>query len=437
MPENKGGSLWKALVPWIPYAIVLAIFAYYSFSVDITAGDTYFHPEEWQDQGLFHYNFVYLYQTWSGRWFLNLTLCMIGQILPIWRVINLLATAGILFSLDYLLGFRTVWQRGVLSALVLVYPYETLSSAGWPATASVYWWTISAILLSAVPLRRCVENQKIPWWQWILFLLTTVYACDHEQGGILFLMISVSVLVYQVLRSGKAGIHPFQITQLFVAALVFLSVLLAPGNTLRSQSEMLTWFAEFSDYNVFQKLHLGLVHTFDMFFAMPGLLMLLLSVILLAQSYRTRGKTDAVVILASLPLLLTILYAYLVLLFPKLRLWFFSHHGIKVFDYASMTSWFPVIFLFLWIGAELKVLYDLEGDRKLFLVDTAVFLGGGMTTVGMGFSPTVYSSGSRTDIFLWFVLIYLAGRMLKKFEDIRLMTWISGVFAFVEVGTKM
>lgn len=273
--------------------------------------------------------------------------------------------------------------------------------------------------------------------------MTTVYACDHEQGALVFLMSAAAVLLYTLRRDGRKGLSPFQIVQLLVAVLTFLSVLLAPGNGARSRSEAVTWFAEYADYGFFAKLHLGLVHTFDMFFALPGLLMLVLTAVLLYVSYRSRGKTDIIVCLASIPLLLTVLYAYLVLLFPKLRLWFFSHHGEKSFDYGNMTTWFPVIFLVLWIGIQLKVMWDVEKDGWLFLIDVAVFLGGGMTTVGMGFSPTVYSSGSRTDVFLWFTLIYLGVRMLRRLCDaagtedgMKLLTWVGGILAFVEVGTK-
>lgn len=155
---NRDVSFRKRLLPWIPYVVVLLVFAYYSFSVDITSGDTYFHPEEWQEEGLFHYTFVHLYQTWSGRWLLNLTLCLIGKQLYIWRIINLLATAGIVFALDYLAGLRTVWQRAVLAILILLYPYETMSTPAGPLpprfTGGLYALCCSAWCLCAGVWRR-------------------------------------------------------------------------------------------------------------------------------------------------------------------------------------------------------------------------------------------------------------------------------------------
>ena len=109
-----------------------------------------------------------------------------------------------------------------------------------------------------------------------------------------------------------------------------------------------------------------------------------------------------------------------------------------------MTTWFPVIFTILWIVAMLKTLWDAgESGLKDFCIPAAVFLGGGMTTVAMGFSPTVYASGTRTDLFLWFALIFLSCLLLRRrrsesgvesFEKI--FVFVGGFAALFEVAMK-
>ncbi len=442
--ENNEYRKTRKPILWLPYLLVIVVFALYTLRVDVWFGDNYFRMMNWKGQSLLQFVFLDRYQTFSGRWLLDLFLCLIGDHDWIWRVLNIVFSAVIVFSLDHLLSLKTLWEKTTLSVLLLLYPYESMAGAGWMSTTAVYWWVLAALLVSFIPMKWSLEGKKPAVWQWIVFLAATCYACNQEQAAILFLVVSAAAIVTRRLQEGKWIVTRFQVVQLLVAVAMLLSVILGPANGLRQEQEIAAHFANFGSFTLFEKLYLGVTHTFDMFFALPGMLMFPLSVILLFAAWRKRGKADGPVLLATVPLLYTILYSYLILLFPQLVQWFYSHYNAESFDFTNMTTWFPVFFTILWVVSMLKTLWD-AGDHGLqdFCLPAAVFLGGGMTTVAMGFSPTVYASGTRTDLFLWFALIYLACLLLKKrredagtesFE--KLFALIGGFGALFEVAMK-
>ena len=443
--ENKGYRKTRKPILWLPYLLVIVVFAVYTLRVDVWFGDNYFRMMNWKGQSLLQFVFLDRYQTFSGRWLLDLFLCLIGDYDWIWRILNIFFSAVIVLSLDHLLSLETLWEKATLAVLLLLYPFESMAGAGWMSTTAVYWWVLAALLVSFIPLKRCMEGKKIPVWLWIIGLVATCYACDQEQAAVLFLVVSMAAIVTQRLREGKWIITRFQIVQLIVAVAMLLSVVLGPANGLRQEQEIAAHFANFGSFGLFEKLYLGVTHTFDMFFALPGMLMFPLSVIFLFAAWRKRGKADGPVFLAAVPLLYTILYSYLIVLFPQLVQWFYSHYKAESVDFTNMTTWFPVFFTILWIVAMLKTLWD-AGDSgiKDCCLPAAIFLGGGMTTVAMGFSPTVYAYGTRTDLFLWFVLIFLSCLLLRRrrsdagvesFE--KLFVFVGGFAAFIEVAMKL
>lgn len=443
--ENKGVHKERKPLLWLPYLLVIAVFAIYTLRVDVFFGDEYFRSVNWNGQSLLQFVFLDRYQSFSGRWLLDLFLCLIGDVVWIWRVLNIFFSAVIVLALDHLLSLKTFWEKMMLAILLLLYPFESMAGAGWMSTTAVYWWVLAALLVSFIPVKMSLGGKKPAVWQWIVYLAATCYACNQEQAAILFLVVAAAVIVTKRLRDGKWSVMPFQIVQIIVAAAMLLSVIAGPANGLRQEQEIAAHFANFGSFGLFEKLYLGVTHTFDMFFALPGMLMFPLAVLILFAAWRKRGKADGPVFLAAVPLLYTILYSYLIVLFPQLVQWFYSHYNAETFDFTNMTTWFPVFFTILWIIAMLKTLWDAGGGGwKDFCLPAAIFLGGGMTTVAMGFSPTVYASGTRTDLFLWFALIYLACLLMaKRREDPgtesfeKIFAFVGGFCAIVEVAMKL
>lgn len=442
--ENKGYRKERKPILWLPYLLVIVILSVYTLRVDVFFGDNYFRAMNWKGQSLLQFVFLDRYQTFSGRWLLDLFLCLIGDHAWIWRVLNIFFSAVIVLTLDKLLSLTTLWEKTTLAVLLLLYPFESMAGAGWMSTTAVYWWVLAALLVSFLPVKWSLSGKKPSPWQWIVFLVATAYACNQEQAAVLFLVVAAAAILAKRLRDGKWSVTAFQIVQLIAASAMLLSVILGPANGLRREQEIAAHFANYGSFGLFEKLYLGVTHTFDMFFALPGMLMIPISVMILFAAWRKRGRTDGPVILSAVPLLLSILYSYLVLLFPQLSQWFYSHYNAETFDFTNMTTWFPVFFVCLFVISMLKTLWDAgEAGMKGFCLPAAVFLGGVLTTVAMGFSPTVYASGTRTDVFLWFALIFLSCLLLRKrredpgTEDFeKLFAFVGGFGALIEVAMK-
>ncbi len=95
--ENKGYRKERKPILWLPYLLVIVIFALYTLRVDVFFGDNYFRAMNWKGQSLLQFVFLDRYQTFSGRWLLDLFLCLIGDHAWIWRVLNIFFSAVIVF----------------------------------------------------------------------------------------------------------------------------------------------------------------------------------------------------------------------------------------------------------------------------------------------------------------------------------------------------
>ena len=124
------------------------------------------------------------YQTWTSRVLIEATLGFIFQFSKyIWIFGTVLLMTLIGYSMSRLFIKKENKKELTMMVLwlVLLYPLERMSSAGWAATTVNYIWTLALGLFSFISIRKAYDGEKINIFSGILYALACIYACNQEQ----------------------------------------------------------------------------------------------------------------------------------------------------------------------------------------------------------------------------------------------------------------
>ena len=399
--KGKKIEIWQIafVLAFIAGAILVNAFAKMDLSDDaaskaITEGYTMF---EWVK---------YRYLNWSARVLQEgMGFYLIWHPF-VWKIINTVIYIAFPFVITRLVkGDFTAYMFSC--AAFLIYPILDLRSAGWICTTITYFWPAFFGVCCCLLIRRCCSSEcKIKWFEYPLFYIALLLACDHELlAAFLFMIISYSIIYCIV---SKIKVHGLLISALVINALNLAFILLSPGNSARSAAETNYWDPVFGDLTLPDKIYKGLHYTCNVYIY----------------------KMNAVyIVLALLTALAAFVYArkkvtYLVASLPSVIL-FVLHHVFSIYDLGQISDpnlhdiriYIPIAFMVISFGAILFTLFDVFGIKDALTL-SIVLLGGLSTTAVMGFSPTVYASGARTSIFTNFAMIYvivvLLGKLRKK-----------------------
>ena len=64
--------------------------------------------------------------------------------------------------------------------IVLLYPYERMSTAGWAATTVNYVWPLSLGLFSLLSIRKMWDGEKINFLSGFFYVISSIFACNQE-----------------------------------------------------------------------------------------------------------------------------------------------------------------------------------------------------------------------------------------------------------------
>ena len=82
-------------------------------------------------------------------------------------------------------------------------PLGLIVSAGYVAGSVNYIWTSAMLLTSIIPFQKHFTNQKLKKWEYFVYPLATIYACNQEQSLSLLLTFHVLLICYSFLRKIK------------------------------------------------------------------------------------------------------------------------------------------------------------------------------------------------------------------------------------------
>lgn len=417
---------------WFAYAVLLLFMLIWHFTLGIGFGDDVYFSTPLNDGFTFGRLMDFLsirYTSWSSRLIIESVLICIVRFPLLWKTLNACILTSIALALDLLLNKRnSLTITWALCAFSFVFPLNMYNSAGWVATTLNYPWPMAAGLLSLLPLKKCLSNERTSWYEYILSILLMLFAANQEQMCILLfaVVLGFSFQIYRTQHSMKS--LAFSGLQIVLLTLSLIFILTCPGNSARYNQEILTHFPDYESLSFFDKIEIGFSSTGYTLLMQPAWLMpqnvvFPLFCLLLLITVASLKKHPLVTWIAGIPffscLLFNVFHGFFFNVFPhivQLRD-ALTEYGTSV-RLSSPNTLFPDLILLLVFGCIVVSLWQAFADKKLFVPILLLLLLGLFTRFMMAFSPTVWASGERTSMFLLYILIAISVLLIERIEEI-------------------
>ena len=391
------------------------------------------------------------YFWWTSRTIIEFTLCLVLKTSKyLWILLEALMVTLAGYSISKLFIKDNKKENNImLLFMILVYPLDVMNSAGWAATTTNYMWPLALGLFSLIPIRKIWDGEKIKFWQYPLYTLALLYACNQEQTCAIIVCLYLLFTVITTIRDKK--LHPYLLIQtLFtIASLIF--ILTCPGNYERQASEISENFKDIGMLSTLDKLGLGFTANFSEIFTKGDLVFLMFTGLIYVY-IMTNYKDKLYRVVAAIPFLSILVSYYFRRLtekfFPFINL-FFDEFGTKdvKLTAANCNNLFNVLPIVFSLGITICIVLSLLLIFKKLKNNVAllIFLAGLASRVMMGFSPTVFVSGERTRIYFDFAMIIVSLLVWLEFKkntekiDIRSINrtekaiQLAGVFQYINV----
>ena len=359
------------------------------------------------------------YETWSARFFIEVTYFTLLNLNDwVWRILD----SGIIVLLAYSISrlFVTDNHRKnnwLITAVIMIYPWMMMSTAGWAATTANCLWPLALGLYSMTPWRKILDGGKLKWYRCIAPLAVLVYAANEEQMSALLLGFTIVIGAYYCIT--KKHIHLYFIAQLIIISALLVFIFTAPGNYVRMGKEVPYWFPDFYMYGTVEMLYKCFVSTCNNFILSPNLPVMLLCVCAAAAVFQ-KYREPLYRITAALPLFSVLVFGWLRpvigTVLPALAN---MENNLATTINLKDRSNYLVLMLFLLIFGTIAVsLYLVFRNKKTAVCAMIILAAGICSKLIMAVSPTIYASGSRTEIYLYFAFLIIAFLILRELFEI-------------------
>nr|WP_242696088.1 hypothetical protein [Enterococcus faecalis] len=281
-------------------------------------------------------------------------------------------------------------RRGLIigTGMSLLIPASMINNAGCIATITNYVWVMAAALLSIWPIMNYIRGKSVNRLSFILSLVFLIYATNQEQM-VVIMLVSLLILAGILFLSKKNILITLPHIAIVIASFMF--ILTCKGNAERNVQETKQWLPNFSSYSIFDKLQIGYSSTLKALFFEWSPLMLAFVLLILTAGLVKNGSLLKKMI-SEIPLL-----TYLICIR-------FNTIIDQTYDIASGKTYMSLVVL-LTVLVFIYVIGIFGASNNP--LDFFIILDVG-SRIMMGFSPTIWVSGSRTFYFTY-VLIMMSG----------------------------
>lgn len=253
----------------------------------------------------------------------------------------------------------------------------------------------------------------------------TLFATNQEQVCITILLLLLGKLLFLVVTKEK--IHYVHYLVLGLTVINVGLIALSPGNQSRQAQSIPTFFPEFAQFNLFDKINLGISNTSKMLLVQQNMLMLFL-ITLLAVFIILYGQKLYIKCLSVIPLLVVPINIILVTLIHNgYTIQSFSQYLIEKQSSPALSQVLQLVSTLLTNDVEiilnvgfilillciLLCLWEMSQSLSLPYLFTVGFASHAM----MGFSPSIFKSGDRTAFILYMIIIYAILSILTRFYN--------------------
>lgn len=355
--------------------------------------------------------FIYIrYTEWSGRVLLEAIMVSTIKIKLFWKLAIPLSLLLLCYSI-----YRITLEASLNSYIGVLVAIGFCLLIGNGVKQEAMWWVtgfynyLLPTSLGVFSLMILQHKDRYSNIYLALSILCLFIACYNEQVVVVIFIVSLLILVVRFLR--KAPIK-FDLFFVFFTMLNAAVIFLAPGNYHRFVQETITWFPEFHDYTMLQKLTLGIdrinehLHnrSADKIFQLS---FFLLTLLLIKEKSKWKIKLVVISVFA-----LNIVFFWLH--FAVKHVWPSYHVTLSPENWSSYGIYASYLMTFITISS-LLVSNAYISKNKAELIELSIYpLLGLMTVIMLSFSPTVYASSQRILFLCDILFVMYACVLLRK-----------------------
>ena len=371
------------------------------------------------------FNFVNVrYHEWSSRIIIEIVIVMIFNFgISVWKIFNIVMWTLLAKSITKICMTENSIINAVIYLLVLVFPRVVINNTGWVTTTMNYLWVISLGCYTISVIVDYIKQKEISNLKKILYSVACAYASNQEQMVVVIFLTFSFYLLYEVIKNKSLEIlksRKFIIFLLLITIVSLIFILTCPGNYVRKADEIEAWLPNFANFNFFQNLEIALTATMSVIFLELNTYYLTFTGICFIGILMFR-KNIFEKIFSFLPFLLSVLinifsninkYPYILVNLTKERF-----QTLNLLSTELILTWIDclmyLIMIYIVVFLPVMIYYIFE-DKKKSWICIFTYMLGGITRVIMGFTPTIFSSGERTFIFLYVSLTICTAMVLKE-----------------------
>ena len=388
----------------------------------------------------------YRYYEWSGRLVIDaITIILTKENYLVWKILDtILYTLGVYLLIKFINKDNNRRIELIGLSLFLMYTFFDMASAGWIATTLNYLWCFIFAMISFIPLINELNGKKTNIFIYIISILSLIYAVNQEQSCLLILGINALYLIYCIIK--KQNIIKFNILIVIISALSLTIILTCPGNAERVIAETGRFYAEYVNFGILEKLYLGTIPTIGIFLKDKVLFTVFYIILSISALLKTKNKYLRYILYFNIILILFLVlfktlidissiprYLNIGLMQEPIVKSLFStvnsitksipliNSTIHVFTYKGIPSTvtastvLAILISIYLILSSCWMIFKTFGKEQLFPL--VLFIAGFMSRLAVGFSPTIFASGSRTAFFFYMTIITVTLMLIKKLFD--------------------
>ena len=364
------------------------------------------------------------WEEWTSRMLIEFVLCSVLKISKYaWIIGQTLAMTLLGYSIIKLFVKEGEHKKTILSValtLILIYPMDRMSSAGWGATTVNYIWPFATAMFSLIALKKIWNKEKIKPILYPLYMAGLIFGCNQEQVCALMCLVHGFFTILLIARD-KTKVSKFWILQTLIVLISLLVIIYCPGNAVRTTSEIATAYPDFESLTLIDKLGLGVTSTVTELIANANVVFVVFTLVL-AVMVCNLYKDNLVRGVSLIPFMSVIVFGVGKDIFTRMFPYFDMYRNIitqnrpmvSAGNFTELTNFVPIIMSFAILGFIVLCLLLIFKKLKNNLA-TFIFIVGFGTRCAMAFSPTIFASTNRTFVFMEFAMIICTLLLIQEY----------------------
>lgn len=350
------------------------------------------------------------YETWTSRIIIEFFLVNLLQLnVIIWKVFDaaMLTVLGMAISKVFVSKkvSNNIYRKinYIIMLLLLCLPFDMFGGAGWIATFTNYLLPITMGIITLIPLRKVLCEEKIKIYEYPIYILACLIASNMEQMSAVLLVVFLIFSVYCFIIKKKNIVIPLLC---IIVLCGLINIMICPGNDLRNEAEIQKCFSNFNDLNIIEKVFLGIIAMMQFCIVEFNLIYILftgLTMFMLLKKY----KNVIVRTIAIFPFIMgsafNVLGNLISSISPDFSYIFLGGAENLITHYKGFSSPESLMILMIYVAIILTwfiSLILLFGKNNRTIIAILILGAGVCSKIMLGFSPTVWASGNRTGFIL-------------------------------------